>query len=213
MDKFRLLITRLSQNTTSLVITTVALCLLAILATAGLFLVNRYFYPPSLNIRNEDIADKITLITSMGTIEITVDPGARFPAAHFTRLARSGFYTGTRFHRIVPNLLIEGGDPLTRSISERQFWGQGGLGNAFTNEIHRDDRMTAGVVGFSGSGAGTFGSQFFILTKDTPWMKGKHTIIGHVTQGMDVVGAIGNTPVDEKNTPKTDIIILEAAAP
>ena len=99
------------------------------------------------------------------------------------------------------------GDPLTRDVSLKHFWGEGGLSTVFKNETHASDVMGEGTVALTGSGAGTYSSQFFIVTKDTPWLKGKHTIIGHVIGGMDVVHAIENTPHLVTGLPIEDIIV------
>lgn len=188
------------------VLTTAAL-LVALIGILGVWAVNKYWHPPLLQFTEADIAKTVTFDTNYGSFTIELDRRAIFPAAHFTRLVVDGFYKNTRFHRVVPDLLIEGGDPLTREPDIRYLWGQGGLGNAFKNEIHRYDVMSEGTVALSSSGAGTFGSQFFVVTKNTPWLKGKHTIIGHVTKGMETVHAIENAPLLATGMPIDDVII------
>lgn len=186
---------------------TAATLVVALLGIIGVWAVNRYWHPPLLQFSESDIARTVTFDTNYGSFTIELDRRAIFPAAHFTQLVVDGFYKDTKFHRVVPDLLIEGGDPLSRDTSLRYLWGQGGLGNAFKNEIHDYDVMSEGTVAFSSSGANTFGSQFFIVTKDTTWLKGKHTIFGHVTKGFDVIHTIERVPLLPTGLPIDDVII------
>ncbi len=180
---------------------------LAVGSVVGAWAVNTYWFPPVLKFSEQDIARTVTINTTVGSFTIALDKKYILPSAHFTRLAGDGLYNFTRVHRIVPDLLIEMGDPLTRDPALKHFWGEGGLSTVFPNVTHRSDVMSEGTVALTGSGAGTFSSQFFVVARDTPWLKGKHTIIGKVVSGMDVVHAIEHVPHLVTGLPIDDIIV------
>jgi cyclophilin family peptidyl-prolyl cis-trans isomerase len=190
---------------------TIILSFTAIFSLGLLYLVNRYFWPPVLRLPPSEIAQEAIIATSLGEIRISLDGRSQFAKAQFTRLCREGFYDQNRFHRIVPGLLIETGDPLTKYPDLKFLWGQGGLGTAFKNQTYWTDRFTEGTMAFSGSGAGTFGSQFFITVKDTAWLRNRHTILGHVTSGLDVVHLIESAPASSTGLPGEDIIITSVS--
>lgn len=135
------------------------------------------------------------LETSQGDIEIMfLDAKAPETVKNFIKLADKRFYEGTKFHRVIKNFMIQGGDPLSKADDITKY-GTGGPGYVFKDEIN-DVKITQGVVAMANRGPDTNGSQFFILTaKAAPWLDGKHTVFGKVVRGMDVVIAIENTPV------------------
>ena len=136
------------------------------------------------------------ITTNRGPIGVEFfDEDAPKTVANFVKLAGEGFYDGVIFHRVIPNFMIQGGDPTGT--------GMGGPGYKFEDEPN-EHRIVKGVLAMANSGPNTNGSQFFIVTADAcPWLDGLHTVFGRVTSGMDLVDEIGNTktvndrPVDE----------------
>jgi cyclophilin family peptidyl-prolyl cis-trans isomerase len=128
--------------------------------------------------------------------------------SNFTTLARAGFYDRTKFHRIVKDILIQGGDPLSRE-EDTALYGSGGPGYVFEDEFN-GKKMVRGVVAMANLGRPkTNGSQFFILVADQPLMDGKYTVFGNVVGGMGVVDRINASAIDERHVPK-DPIYLES---
>lgn len=127
---------------------------------------------------------RIILTTSKGPIEATLIPSkAPVTVANFLNLAKRGYYNGLTFHRVIPDFMIQGGDP--------DGTGRGGPGYRFEDECTpelKHDRP--GIFSMANAGPGTNGSQFFITHVPTPWLDGKHTVFGGVTKGQDVVNAI-----------------------
>lgn len=126
----------------------------------------------------------ITIHTSKGDIKLTVF-ASKTPvtAASFLNLASRGFYDGLKFHRVIPDFMIQGGDPTGT--------GMGGPGYRFEDECRPDLKHDGpGVLSMANAGPGTNGSQFFITHVPTDWLNGKHTVFGKVTEGQDVVDSI-----------------------
>ena len=127
---------------------------------------------------------KITVKTSKGAIEGTIY-ASKVPltAANFLNLAKRGYYNGIAFHRVIPDFMIQGGDPTGT--------GRGGPGYRFEDEIDPSLKHSRpGLFSMANAGPSTNGSQFFITHVPTPWLDGKHAIFGEVTKGQDVVNAI-----------------------
>lgn len=155
------------------------------------------------------VAQQAVLYTSMG--EITVEfYGEDSPKTveNFVTLAKEGFYDGTRFHRVIKDFMIQGGDPLSKDLDAQARWGTGGPDYRFADEFNSHP-LIGGSLAMANAGPNTNGSQFFIVTAAaTPWLDGKHTNFGHVVKGMDVVLAIGAVetvaPVDR---PVEDVVL------
>jgi peptidyl-prolyl cis-trans isomerase B (cyclophilin B) len=140
------------------------------------------------------------LETNHGTIRVELfDDDAPKTVANFLKLAREGFYDGVIFHRVIPDFMIQGGDPTGT--------GSGGPGYQFEDEIN-DHKVVRGALAMANAGPNTNGSQFFIVTtEEASWLDGKHTVFGRVTDGMDVVDAISETERDARDRPRSDVVI------
>jgi len=157
-----------------------------------------------------------TLQTNQGRVVIRLFPDqAPKTVQNFVELAEGGrqwtdprtgrettskLYDGTVFHRVIPDFMIQGGDPLGS--------GRGGPGYKFADEIHPDlhfDRPY--LLAMANAGPGTNGSQFFITVAPTPWLNGKHTIFGEVIEGADVVDAISRLKTGSQDRPVEDVTI------
>jgi peptidyl-prolyl cis-trans isomerase A (cyclophilin A) len=158
-----------------------------------------------------------TFTTSLGAFKVRLMPEhAPITVANFAELAtgqrewrdpRSGqqstkpLYDGTRFHRVIGDFMIQGGDP--------EGTGRGGPGYNFQDECPPDgpsfDRP--GLLAMANAGPNTNGSQFFVTVVPTPWLNGKHTIFGEVVEGMDVVERMSKVPTDNADRPREDVIL------
>ena len=144
---------------------------------------------------------KVEIQTSAGKIvaELYADEAPK-TVENFVTLSKKGFYDGIIFHRVIPDFMIQTGDP--------EGTGRGGPGYQFADEFSpklKHDR--AGILSMANSGPNTNGSQFFITVVPTPWLDRKHSIFGSVTEGLDVVKAIANAPTDHNDRPKKTIKI------
>ena len=141
-----------------------------------------------------------TLHTSHGAVELELfDDDAPNTVENFRKLATDGFYDGVVFHRIIPDFMIQGGDPTGT--------GSGGPGYTFEDEFN-DHPVARGALAMANAGPNTNGSQFFIVTAEAcPWLDGKHTVFGRVTGGMDVVDAISQVQTDASDRPREDVVI------
>jgi peptidyl-prolyl cis-trans isomerase B (cyclophilin B) len=142
----------------------------------------------------------VTLQTNKGAIALELfDDDAPKTVANFLKLAGDGFYEGVIFHRVIPDFMIQGGDPTGT--------GSGGPGYTFEDEFN-DNKVERGALAMANAGPATNGSQFFIVTTEAaPWLDGKHTVFGRVTEGMDVVDAISEVDRDANDKPREDVTI------
>lgn len=144
--------------------------------------------------------------TSEGNIEVKFYPESPITVNNFMNLAKSGFYNNTKFHRVIKDFMIQGGDPLTKE-DNTMVYGTGGPEYRFADEFN-NHKLVAGSLAMANAGPGTNGSQFFIVTLDeTPWLDGKHTNFGYVTKGMEVVKAIEGTETGSRDLPIKDIVV------
>jgi peptidyl-prolyl cis-trans isomerase B (cyclophilin B) len=141
-----------------------------------------------------------TLHTNHGAIEVELfDDDAPKTVENFRKLAGDGFYDGVVFHRVIPDFMIQGGDPTGT--------GMGGPGYTFEDEFN-DRKVERGALAMANAGPNTNGSQFFIVTTEAaPWLDGKHTVFGKVTGGMDAVDSIEKSDTDANDKPREPAVI------
>lgn len=162
----------------------------------------------------------VTIVTSQGNIVVELFP-KRAPETvkNFLELAKGSktwtdpsgkemvkqpLYNGTKFHRVIPDFMIQGGDPAGN--------GTGGPGFSFKDEFTEEDKFDkAGILAMANSGPNTNGSQFFITVKETPWLAKRHTIFGKVADenSLKVVKKISTVDRDQMDAPKTPVVIQE----
>ncbi|RKF73222.1 Peptidyl-prolyl cis-trans isomerase-like 1 [Golovinomyces cichoracearum] len=154
------------------------------------------------------MATNVALTTTMGTIVVELyDKHAPKTCMNFKTLTSRGYYNNVIFHRIIPNFMVQSGDP-TGSGRE----GESIYGPNFNDEISQSLKHTgAGILSMANSGPNTNGSQFFITLAPTPWLDGKHTIFGRVTKGIGVVRRLGLVRTDTHDRPVEEVKILEAS--
>lgn len=141
------------------------------------------------------------LITNYGRIVVKFFPeAAPGTVENFKKLINDDFYNGVRFHRVIPNFMIQGGDPNSKDVERQHTWGTGGPGYQIDCELN-DVKHTPGVLSMAHAGPNTGGSQFFIMVGTAPHLDGVHTGFGQVIEGMDVVNAIVNARRNPQDRP------------
>jgi cyclophilin family peptidyl-prolyl cis-trans isomerase len=167
--------------------------------------------PSSQNQQSINTNQKVmtaTLHTNKGDITLEFfDSLAPKTVENFLKLASSGFYNGTKFHRVIKGFMIQGGDPLTKDDSQMARWGTGGPGYTFADEISTKNRNAIGTISMANSGPNTNGSQFFINTADNAFLDTKHTVFGRITAGAETVQAIEAVQTNASDRPLEPIII------
>ncbi|EAC2548675.1 TPA: peptidylprolyl isomerase [Listeria monocytogenes] len=170
------------------------------------------------------------MITNRGTIRIKLFPEiAPKTVENFVTHSKNGYYDGLIFHRVIPEFMIQGGDPDGRGTGGESIWGE-----SFEDEFSTEVFNLRGALSMANAGPNTNGSQFFIVQKPdmpadmlgqmeqagfpvevieaykqggTPWLDGRHTVFGHVIEGMDVVDEIANLPTGMQDKPVNDVVI------
>jgi len=153
---------------------------------------------------NDKAVRLVTFQTNYGNIELELYPEiAPKLVENFVKLTQEGYYDGIYFHRVIPDFMIQGGCPNTKD-GNRNTDGRGGPGYYIEDEFNDNSlKNEYGYVSMANAGPNTNGSQFFLITKKegTPWLNGKHTVIGKVINGMNVVHKIENLPRDGRDNP------------
>ena len=151
--------------------------------------------------KGETMNRHATFYTTKGTFEVELyEDKAPITTANFIKLANSSFYNNITFHRVIPNFMIQTGDP--------KGDGTGGPGYKIKDEFGPGLKHNqSGILSMANSGPNTGGSQFFITTVPTPWLDGKHAIFGHVIKGQDVVDEISKVAKNSQDKPLTPVII------
>lgn len=142
--------------------------------------------------------------TNMGTFEAELfQDKAPKAVENFTTHATKGYYKNVIFHRVIPNFMIQGGDPTGTGRGGESIWGK-----PFEDEINSDVKFDApGILAMANAGPNTNGSQFFITVAATPWLNGHHTIFGKIISGMDVVNSIVAVKRNAQDRPLKDVVI------
>ncbi len=158
--------------------------------------------------QNNEIT-RATLKTNQGDIILELYPNkAPKTVANFLKLAKSGFYDGVKFHRVIKGFMIQGGDPLSKDDSMQASWGTGGPGYKFEDELPQAGEYEIGSLAMANSGPNTNGSQFFIVTGDDGVnLPPLYSLFGKVIGSMDAVRKIENTPTGPANRPLEPMVI------
>jgi len=149
-----------------------------------------------------------TLETNFGNIVFELSPNiAPETVRNFTKLAKSNFYDGTLFHRVIPGFMIQGGDPNTKTPNKSK-WGMGGPGYTIKAEFNSRSHLRGIVSMARANDPNSAGSQFFIVTTDSTFLDKQYTVFGEVVKGMDVADKIVNLPRDKNDCPNQEAKIL-----
>jgi len=150
---------------------------------------------------------RVVFETTQGKIEFKLFPTIAPKACeNFTGLVKKGYYNGIIFHRVIPNFMIQCGDPTGTGRGGESIWGR-----SFEDEVTPDVRFDkTGLLAMANAGRNTNGSQFFITTAKTAWLNMKHTIFGEVVTGYDVVQKIEGQPTDGNDRPVETQKIIKA---
>jgi peptidylprolyl isomerase len=145
---------------------------------------------------------KVVFHTTMGDVTLELFEDMPITAGNFAKLVEKGFYDGVIFHRVIPDFMIQGGDPTGT--------GMGGPGYEIPDEFTKHNRNDKGTISMANAGPNTGGSQFFINLVNNNYLDKMHPVFGKVVEGMDVIEAIGKVKTDRQDRPKTEVKITKA---
>ena len=155
------------------------------------------------------MVEEVTIKTDFGSIKFSLLPDlAPETVRNFSKLAKSGFYIGTLFHRVIPGFMIQGGDPNTKN-PDKNMWGQGGPGYNLKAEFNSRSHLRGIVSMARSTDPDSAGSQFFVVTSDSTFLDKQYTVFGEVTEGMEVADKIVNLPRDGNDCPEQEAKMLE----
>jgi peptidyl-prolyl cis-trans isomerase B (cyclophilin B) len=172
--------------------------------------------PDTKNVKLEDLdlaKTEVVLVTNYGEMRLGFRPDkAPNTVENFVKLALSGFYDGTKFHRVMRNFMIQGGDPLTKDDDKKQQWGSGGPGYTIDEEFNELRHLKGTLSMARTSDPNSAGSGFFVVHKDAAHLDNQYTAFGNLLSGVDTLDAIANVPVGgpSRSLP-LDPVILHAA--
>ena len=156
---------------------------------------------------------QVVLVTSHGEMTLSFRPDkAPRSVENFLKLCKSGFYDGTKFHRVIRNFMIQGGDPNTKDDAKQDQWGLGGPGYSVDAEFN-DLKHVRGTLSMARSNdPNSAGSQFFIVHKDSAHLDGQYTAFGNLESGADTLDSIANTPCGgpQNSTPQKPVVLFSA---
>ena len=153
--------------------------------------------------------EQVTVKTNFGNIKFNLLPElAPETVRNFSKLAGSGFYNGTLFHRVIPGFMIQGGDPNTKN-SDKNMWGQGGPGYNLKAEFNSRSHLRGIVSMARAADPDSAGSQFFIVTSDSTFLDKQYTVFGEVVDGIEIADNIVNLPRDGNDCPEQEVKMLE----
>ncbi len=148
------------------------------------------------------------IATNKGVMKLEIfQDKAPLTSANFIKLANRKFYNGTRFHRVIPKFMIQGGDPLSKDVKNKAMWGTGDAGYKFKDEFGvglKNDKFT---ISMANSGPHTNSSQFFINVENNNFLDQKHSVFGKVTKGEDTATMISNVKKGMNDVPDEGVII------
>lgn len=159
----------------------------------------------------EPVPNKVTsatITTNQGVIEVAFAANTPMTVENFAKLATSGYYDGTRFHRVIKDFMIQGGDPLSKDVANKDRWGTGGPGYRFNDELTGNEQYPIGTLAMANAGPNTNGSQFFIVTANPGYpLPPLYTVFGRVTKGLETALKIQGVQTDGADRPLQDVII------
>ena len=164
----------------------------------------------SIGVTKMEDKNKVVLHTNQGDIIIQLFDDTKITTDNFKKLVSEGYYDGTKFHRIISNFMIQGGDPLTKDDSQMDMWGTGDPGYKIKDDFRPNNKNDKGTISMANAGPNTGGSQFFINLVNNNFLDDKHPTFGEVIEGMDIVSKLGKVRTGQMDRPVDNVIIEKA---